>query len=208
MFFWKKSGAATPQKAVQETGWDDETMASYAKSNQFNVQITSVTKRYGFGAAHEGDYMREPNGYEIFGLIPYPRYIPVIVSLQQRDDQFGGWMYHMLDDPGGTHKTGMPMLDVWLSDPELKIGEAIFESHRAALTSGCRASRLRLWKRPGDGVMTARDRDEGYSSESRYPLLGLYSWGDLESVKLPAWAVPVANERFAFERKPRWYDLR
>jgi hypothetical protein len=56
--------------------------------------------------------------------------------------------------------------------------------------------------------MTAKDRERGYSYESRYPLLGLYPWAELEAIDLPNWAVPTWNEQFSVLHFAGWFDTR
>jgi hypothetical protein len=56
--------------------------------------------------------------------------------------------------------------------------------------------------------MTAKDREDGYSSESRYPLLGVYTWSEWEASTLPNWAVPYSSNRFSVENLPARRDLK
>jgi hypothetical protein len=196
---------------VFERAWDDETMALFAKSDRFNVLITNVNRRRGFGTTRpdEGS-MHRPDGYEVSGVILYPKLILVSVEFEgSRDNEtLGTWFYHLYnhsDSPA--KKVDIPFLDMSLMDKDETIRRALFEGHHAALLSGRRYSFVRFWKRPGDGVMTQKDREHGYSYESRYPLIGMYTWAQLEAPSLPAWAVPYENERFSLKNVPERYDL-
>src|SRR5258708_1266651 len=130
MFFRKKTVASLEIKPpVSELPWDDKTIEFFTKSNRFEVQITNTTKRTGFGARGDNEPMREPNGYEISGVITFPKLILVTVNFGEGDD-FGFWFYDLYDD--------LSSLELCVSDPEWKIREAMFESHRAVLLSGRR----------------------------------------------------------------------
>src|ERR1700682_3109799 len=98
MFFKKKSTVAA-KVAVPEVPWDEKALLHFTKADRFDVQITSATKRLGFGATRENEPMREPDGYEISGLITYPKFILVTLSFdQQRDNcNVGFWFYHVYD---------------------------------------------------------------------------------------------------------------
>jgi hypothetical protein len=87
-----------------------------------------------------------------------------------------------------------------------KIRQAVFDSHKAALLSGLRYSPLRFWKSPGDGLMTPEECKQRYSRH--YPLLGLFTWAELQLTTLPNWALPHGHEDFSVENHPRVHDLK
>jgi hypothetical protein len=136
----------------------------------------------------------------------FPKYL--LVELKFDDDlkEFGTWFYHTYSGPDGKHR--LPFLEVWLSDANYAIREAIASAHHAALVSGSLRSLVRFWKRRGDGIFTAEEAKQGWSCESRYPVTGMLVWDQLESVRLPNWAVPYSHERFSIEGMPEWYDLK
>lgn len=209
MFFKKRNSPEIVEKRKdQVVAWDQKTVEFFAKSEQINVQITNVGKRTGFGAMREHEAMRDPNGYEVSGVITYHKLILVSISFDANSENFGEWFYNLYNHASKPQKIEIPFLELYLSDPSYKMASAMFEAHQAALLSGQRYSLARFWKRKGDGVMTEKDREHGYSYESRYPLLGLYTWAEIESMKLPKWAVPRASERFSIENLPEWYDLK
>jgi hypothetical protein len=205
MFFRKKIAApAAPAVPVAPAvAWDDNTTAHFAKTDRFDVEITSVGKRCGFGQTRPGEPMREPDSYDVSGVITFPKLVLVTLSFGGRDSEFGGWFYHLYSS-GRKSKQSVPFLDMWITDSEGGIRRALYESHKAALLCGRRHSLARFWKRKGDGVMTEKDREHGYSyeSRSRYPLIGLYTWAELESKYLPDWAVPYGTDRFSLENLP------
>ena len=89
----------------------------------------------------------------------------------------------------------VPLMHVSLSDQ--KIAVEMFEAHRCALISGRHYSLVRVWKRKGDGLMTALDKEHGYSYESRYEVFGVLTWCTLEARSLPEWALPITHEHFS-----------
>jgi hypothetical protein len=205
MFFKRKAKDVARQ--TLEPPWDEKTMDHFTKSERFNVQITSVTKVSGFGSMPHGP-IREPVGFEVSGIITWPKLILVEVTFDQRSSdelEFGFWFYNLLGKPESPQ---LPCLELCLADPERRIREALFETHKDALISRRQFSMARFWKRQGDGVMTAKDREDGYSSESRYPLLGVYTWSEWEASTLPNWAVPYSSNRFSVENLPARRDLK
>jgi hypothetical protein len=206
MFFKKNSSPKTVAKRKNEDIiWDQKTVEHFTKSNQIEVQITNVGKRMGFGSMHEGEPMTDPNGYEVTGIISYPKFILVSISFDAISENFGGWCYTVYNHARKPTNIGIPLLELYLSDPDFKMAAAIFGAHQAALLSGKRFSWAKLFKRRGDGVMTTEERERGYSKH--YPLIGLYTWAELESQTLPAWAVPYGCDRFSVENLPEPYDL-
>ena len=114
------------------------------------------------------------------------------------------WFYHTY---GRSNESRQPFLEIWVSDRDYTIREAIASAHHAALVSGHKRSLVRFWKRKGDGIFTAEEAKVGWSCDSRYPLTGMFVWERFESVHLPNWALPVSDERFSAEGTPEWYDL-
>ena len=209
MFFKKKSGHDAHRKTL-EVAWDEKSLTHFTKATRFDVQITSVSKRSGFGETREGELTRDPDpfGYEVTGVITYPRLILVTVNLEQSGETFGTWFYNIYNDASAPTGTGVAYLELHVSDDNGEIREALYEALKTALLSGRRYTLARFWKREGDGAMTAKDREHGYSYESRYPLFGMYCWSEVEATTLPNWAVPYGADRFSLENLPPFYDLK
>ena len=193
-----------PLQAIETPvlAWDEETVEHFAKSNQFNVKITSISKRQGFGMTSRDEPVREPNGHEINGVITYPKYILVTIALEKDLGEFGVWSYKLYNTSSGSENVNVPLLEFVVADPSGDIAEALHEGQMAALAAGRRYSAVQFWKREGDGAMAAGDRERGCSYESRYPLLGMYTWAELEATDLPNWAVPIWNEQFSLADLP------
>jgi hypothetical protein len=130
------------------------------------------------------------------------------VAGSKNPDRVGGWSYNLFNNAKDPDKGGMPFIDIYVTDIDGKIAATLFEATEAALLSGRPYAFARFFKRKRDGVMTEKDREYGYSYESSYPLIGLSIWANLQSVKLPAWALPYADEGFSIEKLPKVYDLK
>ena len=209
MYWRKKAADATGASKEDRTAWDAKTQAFFADHDRFDVYITSVTKRTGFGRNPrkiDRGYDKPDREYEISGLMTYPKYLLVQVKFYDDDTEFGTWFYNTYSDPNGEHR--QPFLEIWVSDRDYAIREAIACAHAAALASGRKKSEVRFWKREGDGIFTEEEAKRGWSCESRYPLTGMLVWEQFESSQLPGWAVPCAHERFSTEGMPEWYDLK
>ena len=116
--------------------WDDKTQASFAELDRFDIYITSVTKRTGFGrsSTHNLDGDRE---YEISGLMIYPKWRAEL-KFDDSDGEFGVWFYHTYAPIGG--QTRQPFLEIWVSDRDYAIQEAMASAHHATLVSGHKRS--------------------------------------------------------------------
>jgi hypothetical protein len=212
MFFRKKKDILQVAKSIEKP-WDDKTLKYFTKSNQFNIKITHVTHLMGFGRTRADHAIHEPDEYEVSGVIPYPKCIPVDVRFEQQSNfEFGLWYYNIYErrqvHPRGVKPPDIPFLELCLFDPEGRIREALYEAHKAAMLCERRYSAIRVWKREGDGVMTPQEREDGYSSQSRYPILGVYIWAEIEATNLPTWAVPYDSDRFSMENMPESYELK
>jgi hypothetical protein len=207
MFFQKRGTEAKSSPGAIKIIWDEKTVAHFANSDRFDVFITSVVRLRGFGGTDRGP-IREPITYEISGFMRTPKFMLVNIHLEQSSvEQFGVWSYNVYDRGGRTPAGDVPFIEVWLTDPHGQIGEALLQSHHAALVSGAKKSNVRFWKRMGDGELTARDKEHDYSYESRFPILGMYAWEEYENSQLPNWAVPYSHERFSTDGTDDWFKL-
>ena len=206
LFKQKTTQEKANQKIIAPIPWDKETTEHFTKSDRFDIYITHVTKRNSYGCTIENKAVRDPCGYEVGGIILYPKLIHVEISFHNAE-KFGGWFYHLYNNSTPSNQ-GHPFLDFCVSDPEFKIREDLYEGHKAAILSGRNYSFARFWKRVGDGKMTEKDIEHGWSYESRYPLLGIHCWSEIESKLLPNWAVPHSNGRFSLENLPERYNLK
>jgi hypothetical protein len=204
MFRRKKAAVDTAQS--RQPCWDDKTQALFAERERFDVYITSVTRRTGFGRSPNSN-LHGDREYEISGLMTFPKYFLVELMFDDSMKEFGSWFYNIHSGDNGGPR--LPFLQIYLSDANFAIREAIATAHHGALASGSQHSLVAFWKRKGDGIFTAEEAKLGWSSESRYPVTGMLVWDQLQSTRLPNWALPYSHERFSTEGMPKsWYDLK
>jgi len=125
--FFKRVVSSSTQKPVPAVGWDEKTCAHFAGSELFSVSITSITKRFGYGAHQHG--ISERLGYEVSGIITYPKYIQVMLEICKPEwKEFGSWRYDTLDPssqfPRPEFPFPIPHLLLWVNDPQNEVAEA------------------------------------------------------------------------------------
>jgi hypothetical protein len=121
----------------------------------------------------------------------------------------GSWFYNR---QGGAcsyqgQKVDLPMISVCIDDPEYRLCRAL---QQPIVTRFCQVGltlKLGFGNDQGDGEMAPKDKQEDYSYESRYPVLGVFCWSELLSQKLPPWALPTSHERFCLDELPENYDI-
>jgi hypothetical protein len=204
--FFKKVSADKPWGVP----WDDKTLGHIIECFSFDVQITSALKRLAFGSTYGSHPVSDPKQFEISGVITFPKFIPVVLNFDQESAEFpfGFWFYHNCTQNSDHGDIEIPLLELCLADQDQKIREALFEAHKAAIWSGERYSFARFFKRRGDGVMSPKEREQNWSSESNYPLIGATSYAELQSHRLPSWAYPCSDNRFSIKNMPARYDLK
>jgi hypothetical protein len=143
-------------------------------------------------------------------VITAPKFILVELSFDQENEvfPFGFWSYSIFTHNCDQGEVSVPLLEICLADKNYEIREALFEAHKAAMCSGQQYSFARFFKRKGDGVMSPKEREQNWSSESIYPLIGAIAYAELQSLRLPSWAYPYSDRRFSIENMPPWYDLK
>jgi hypothetical protein len=176
------------------------------------VTITSATKIFGAGDSARGSTLTAQS-FAVTGLLTYSRkYVAVQFGFAGgpvKEFPFGHWSYHYLKDQlVGDRYVKLPLLQLWIDDPNHEVPSALFEAHKAAIYSGRRCSHARFFKRRGDGVMTEKERADEWSSEHFFPLLGAYAWAEVQSPKLPRWAYPPDHEHFSLETVPTGSHMR
>jgi hypothetical protein len=202
MLFGRRKEAGDRLHRLFSVPWDEKTVAWFVETTRLDVKITSITKTTMFGSG-----ARDTLEYEVLGIMTWPKFIAVGIAFEDsnesRTDLFGGFCYNRSDnhDVAGRN-VNLPLLDVWLSNWNNETSKAIVEGHRDALLLGRRHSSVRLFKNKGDGVMTDKDREHGWSYESRYSVIGVVTWNVLQSERLPRWALPPGETGFSLEGLP------
>jgi hypothetical protein len=194
-----------------EITWDDETLEWIAKSEQLNVRLTNISRTASLGKQPHSfnDWEETASTWEVHGLLNFPKFIVVRISFTTDKKEFGGFSYNSLDDQTfNGRKLNLPLLEVWLSDENEQKALLLNAALRDAIISSRKSAGVRLFKKPGEGLMTPTDKEHGYSYESRYTILGLVTWQELQADKLPKWAVPTDRKDFSLDDLPEsGFDL-
>jgi hypothetical protein len=211
MFFNKKR--EQPENTDIQSVWDDETLKGIADYNLFEVIVTSVTvpHRFGYmapGSALTGRYAVQEE--EVHGLLSGSKFTLVSLSFDDRElpeaadpmnpPAIGMWSYNVWGPRDGRKKGA---IEVAIADAGRCIRTALANAHQSTLLSGHKYTSLTIFKKKGDGLFTEKDRQKGYSYESRYPVIGLSMRSRYELATLPKWAVPRLDERFSLDDAPR-----
>ncbi|MBR1154277.1 hypothetical protein [Bradyrhizobium sp. JYMT SZCCT0428] len=69
---FRRKGKAGDSVKEQPPCWDEKSQELFAQRDRFDVYITSVTKRTGFGKSTTHD-IGDDRGYEISGLVVHPK---------------------------------------------------------------------------------------------------------------------------------------
>jgi hypothetical protein len=204
MFFRKKRNL-TKWGPVSEIAWDDETVKWIAQSEHLNVKITHITKTISLGS----DAGRLPpkegsTDWEVHGVMTYPKFIPVTITFAHDENQFGGFFYNrsLKNNFTNEQKIDLPLLEVWLSDKDEQRARLLIGALRDAILSGRKYAGVRFFKKKGEGIMTSIDKEHGWSSDSRYMILGLVAWQELHADRLPKWTLPLDCFDFSLDDLP------
>src|ERR1700730_4777549 len=208
--FWKRRSLIQKPVTARFTRptWDEKTVKKITESNRFEVHIIECERFINIGFHNEEQLLPpRPEGYEIHGVLTYPKYIIVTISFAPSDN-VGIWFYNRRDkEKYQGNEYNIPMLEMCLTNTDGITAKTIHDGHRDAIICGRNYSLVRIWKRKGDGLMTETDKEHDFSYESRYPIIGLTMWSHLVSRSAPGWAYMPGDERFTLESSPEWYDL-
>jgi hypothetical protein len=208
MFFKKQTvNPFSKWGPLTEIAWDDETVKWIAESERLSVEVTHILKTVSLGQTRTDGEVRHRSEWEVYGVMTRPKFIPVDIAFDNGEgEQFGGFSYDRRDNQSlnGTHDFNLPFLRLWLSDRDGQKAQLIYEALRHAILSGKKCKNVRFWKKKGDGFMTEVDKEHGWSYQSRYPILGMVAWPELQAVGLPKWAIPADQTDFSLGALPRF----
>ena len=175
------------------------------------MRLTNISRTASLGRRPRSlnDQDETRSEWEVHGLLTYPKFIPVNITFTTDSKEFGGFSYNSRDEQRfGERKIILPLLEVWLSDENEQKALLLNTALRDAITSGRKYAGVRLFKKPGESRMTRVDKEHGYSYGSRYTILGLVTWQELHSDRLPKWAVPTDRNDFSLDDLPEGrFDL-
>ncbi len=205
MFFKKPKAQLSDWRTLREIAWDDETVEWIAQSDRLNVRITHISKTVSLGQTRaDDDRYRNRSEWSAYGLMSYPKFIPVEITFDGDEKRFGGFSYNRRDDQDfNARKIKLPCLMMWLSDRDGQKAELLYAALRDAIMRGSKHLGARFWKNKGEGLMTQIDKEHGFSYQSRYPILGMVTWAELHAERLPKWAIPTDYRDFSLNALPR-----
>lgn len=208
MFFKKRKIGNLPGRLIElaplsEIAWDDKTLNWIAESNRLDVRVTHISKTVSLGQTRVDEEFRNTSEWEIHGVMTHPKFIPVNITFTTDEKQFGGFSYNQTGDRDfNGRKISLPILELWLLDRDEQKAKLLYTALHDAIISGRKYIGVRFWKKKGDGLMTQTDNEYGYSYESRYVILGMVVWPELQADRLPKWAVPMDQNDFSLDALP------
>jgi len=191
-----------------DPAWDEKTVEGIAEQSCFDVRVTVSTAGRGCSTPSRIDSLYDRSTgyketYEIHGVLTHPTFSIVSLSFSQSSDPEGCWYYDILDrNEYQDTKVILRKLDICLPYTDGFPERVIHDAHRDAIICGRKFSTVRVFKKKGDGLMSAADKQHGYSYESRYPVLGWITWSDLSSPAIPDWAYEPSDYRFLLDNIP------
>jgi hypothetical protein len=206
--FFRKKRTPTKRGPVREVAWDDDTVKWISNSERLNVCLTHICKTVSLGYSSSDRFNADPNSsrstWDVYGMMTYPKFIPTRVSFTGTEEkQFGGFFYDRSDNCNfGGQKISLPMLGIWIFDPDEAKAQLLYSVLRDAIIGGEKYASIRFWKKKGDGLMTATDKEHGWSYESRYAITGMVAWPTVQVRNLPKWALPLDYHDFSLDALP------
>ena len=178
---FKKKEEKKPRYPTVKSVWDEAKVKSIATSTAFEIDWP-----FSLVAITFADKPREESHAPDTRAHPKP---PPI----------GMWMYEVW---GADSKGHIGRLHFTFFDQDRAIRLALKQAHAASLASGTSTTSLTILKEAGVGDFSAKDREHGYSYESRFAFCGMTVTEKLQSRRLPKWAVPRSDEDFSLDGAP------
>jgi hypothetical protein len=203
---FRKKNDKKPLKYPTATSfWDQGKVESIAKGTWFEVNLTSFIDSRGFGRSSSYNPLEDEQ--EAHGFADWPASLvaitfsdePIREHAPPKPPTIGMWMYELW----GNEKEGyLGRLLFTFFDQDRSIRTTLKQAHAASLVSGWSTTSLVIRKEEGVGDFTAKDREHGYSYESRFPFCGLSVEERYQSLRLKKWAVPYLDEDFSGDDAP------
>lgn len=152
--FFKRGKIGYLSQHFKNIAWDDRTLKHIADSSQINVQVTNISKTVSLGQMRADGEARHQEDWEVFGVITSPKLIWTHITFTTNDGQFGGFSYNTLERNFREREANLPLLEIWLYDPDEQKAKLLRSAMYDALVSGRKSIGVRFWKAKGDGLMT------------------------------------------------------
>jgi hypothetical protein len=205
MFFSKRDDTKPLKYPTAMSFWDQEKVKSIATSTTVSINLTSFIDEK--CAGRYASYTAPEPSQQAHGFTDWPHSLvmvtfddaPVKEHPAPKPPTIGMWMYEVF----GTEEKGyLGRLLFTFFDQDRSLRTALKQAHAASLASGMSTTSLSIFKEQGIGDFSARDREHGYSYESRFPFCGMSVRERLQSRNLNRWAVPFFDEDFSKEGAP------
>jgi hypothetical protein len=147
---FRKKGTKNLTKGgpLSEIAWDEKTVKWIAQRDRFVVDITHIRRTISLGDNDYGDRI-EGTDCEVHGVmydlpgVTYPKFIPVRITFEKENTQFGGFSYQTSDT--------QPLLEVWLPDRDEQKAQLLIGALRDAILSGRKYACVRFFKKEAKG---------------------------------------------------------
>ena len=205
MFFKKKDDNKPLKYPTAASFWDQEKVATIAKATAININLTSFVAERSVG---QHCYVPLENSQEAHGLTDWPGSSLIIITFADQPIEthappnpptIGKWMYEVL---GNKHKGYLGRLLFTFFDQDRSIRTSLKQAHAASLLSGAGTTSLTIFKEEDVGEFSAKDREHGYSYESRFPFCGMSVRERHQSRHLKKWAVPYFDDDYSKDDAP------
>jgi hypothetical protein len=203
--FKKKTDAKLLKYPTITSFWDQKKVETIATHQRIEINLTSFIDEKRAGRL--ADYAALESSQEAHGFTDWPRSLvtitfddaPVKEHPPPKPPTIGMWKYEVF----GTDREGyVGRLLFTFFDQDHSVRLALRQAHAASLSSGLVTTRLLIFKEDGVGAFSTKDREHGYSYESRYPFCGFGVTERYQSLRLQKWAVPYLDEDFSKEDAP------
>jgi len=197
-----KKNAKKPLKYPTITSfWYQQKVERIVNATAFGIDLTSFidTREFGYDACEDkqvahGVLDRTAGLVEItFSNEPIRQHVP------PKPPTIGMWRYQTL---GNKEEGYFGRLQFTFFDQDRSIRTTLKQAHAASLVSGQATTSLTIFKEEGVGDFTTKDREHGYSYESRFPFCGMSVEERYQSRHLKNWAVPWPDEGFSTDDAP------
>lgn len=194
MFFKKKKATPDPVLVRGEPYWRERDVKAVAASDHLEVLVTGALKRIRYGKQRDTEEEGKPGAYdweEIIGIMEYPREIAVSISFTGYSGGFGGWRYSGIQHWSSLYKNEMyplvkdgrpveykPLLMIEVSHRHAALGDDLAAALRTSILCGRQDAAVRFWKRGGEGLLSPKDQERGFTQGSSYSILGASIWDD------------------------------
>ena len=208
MFFKKKDDNKPLKYSTAASFWDQAKVATIAKARVIQINLTSFRAERGFGRS--ASYMLVEDSQEAHGVTDrweFPAALVMITFADQPVEEheppkpptIGRWMYEVF----GTEREGyVGRLLFTFFDQDGAIRTALKQAHAASLASDMPMTSLGIMKEPGVGEFSVKDRQHGWSYDSRFAFCGLQVTERYQSRHLKKWAVPYFDEDYSKDDAP------